>query len=326
MCCGPGLTPNFNGYLDLFWGAGTGFWTAFGGGVSLTFIYGTNPPYYLDQFAAMYPKFFGAPTVLACVTANGSAVVTPSSTANMAPGQFIQSPNLPPNSVISSVNGDGTITVNQQATADGSANLTVYLAPPIPLVVIQMYVNLAEASIVQKQYRDSWLVAMGLYIAHYCTLYSQSDGIQVQSIVTQALGGQIPVGAKPGTVFTLPNPPVNGVLQMLFKNGLQQDNGVDYTFLSPNITMTQSVNATDSLYAIAVTQSVQTSTVYPSVTEIAAQGLATGTIVSKSVGDVSAGYQGLESLKDYGSWNLTRYGQQLATLAQVTGMGPGLYW
>lgn len=60
--------------------------------------------------------------------------------------------------------------------------------------------------------------------------------------------------------------------------------------------------------------------------DISGQGLTFGILVSKSVGSVSASYQPVEGLKDWGAWNLTVYGQQLATLARIIGSGPMLLW
>jgi hypothetical protein len=60
--------------------------------------------------------------------------------------------------------------------------------------------------------------------------------------------------------------------------------------------------------------------------QIAAQGIATGIQVSKSVGDVSVSYQPIQGIETWGAWNLTVYGQQLATLAKVVGTGPMLLY
>lgn len=46
--------------------------------------------------------------------------------------------------------------------------------PIIPAVVLQAYINLAHASIQKARYRDSWELVMGLFIAHWLTLYLQS--------------------------------------------------------------------------------------------------------------------------------------------------------
>lgn len=59
---------------------------------------------------------------------------------------------------------------------------------------------------------------------------------------------------------------------------------------------------------------------------IAAQGLSFGITVAKAVGDVSVSYSPITGLEDWGAWNLTSYGQQLATLAKVIGSGPMLLW
>ena len=44
----------------------------------------------------------------------------------------------------------------------------------IPEVILQMYIDLAQASIQQARWRDSWKIAMGWFIAHFATLYIQS--------------------------------------------------------------------------------------------------------------------------------------------------------
>lgn len=44
----------------------------------------------------------------------------------------------------------------------------------IPDIVTQAYVNLAHASISYNRYHDLWYVCMGLFIAHWLTLYLQT--------------------------------------------------------------------------------------------------------------------------------------------------------
>jgi hypothetical protein len=55
--------------------------------------------------------------------------------------------------------------------------------------------------------------------------------------------------------------------------------------------------------------------------QAAAQGIGRGITISKSVGDVSVSYQPLTALENWAAWNLTIYGQQLATFARVVGAG-----
>lgn len=40
--------------------------------------------------------------------------------------------------------------------------------------IVQMYIDLANASIQQARWRTSWKLAMGWFVAHFCTLYLQS--------------------------------------------------------------------------------------------------------------------------------------------------------
>jgi uncharacterized membrane protein (DUF2068 family) len=59
---------------------------------------------------------------------------------------------------------------------------------------------------------------------------------------------------------------------------------------------------------------------------IAAQAITTGIQVAKSVGDVNVSYQPIQGIEEWGAWNLTVYGQQLATMAKVIGAGSMLLW
>lgn len=82
-------------------------------------VVGTNPPYAIADFLAIYPKF-------------------------------------------------GTITT----AGDGTTTYTGV----VPQVVLQMYVSLASASLMQARWLDMWPMVMTLFIAHYCTLYLRSEG------------------------------------------------------------------------------------------------------------------------------------------------------
>src|ERR1700733_3875349 len=109
--------PNFNEWLQTAWGAGAEFWCSGPGGIiGGNFVYGQNPPYYLDNFQTFHPKFFGAPTVVAnCSTVNGSPVITVGNINGLLMNQFVQGQGLPPSSIIIGL-GNGTITINQNAT------------------------------------------------------------------------------------------------------------------------------------------------------------------------------------------------------------------
>lgn len=46
--------------------------------------------------------------------------------------------------------------------------------PIIPSVVLEAWVKMADASIQQARYHDAWELCMGLFIAHWLTLYLQT--------------------------------------------------------------------------------------------------------------------------------------------------------
>ena len=46
----------------------------------------------------------------------------------------------------------------------------------VPAAAINMYIALASASLMQGRWREAWTMVMGLYVAHYCTLYLRSEG------------------------------------------------------------------------------------------------------------------------------------------------------
>ena len=322
--------PNFNTLLCTFWGAGQEFSSAgcapFLG--ASNFVFGTNPPYYLDTLLSIYPKFFGLPTALSgCGTVAGSNVVTVPSVDGLQYGQFVQCGGvLPSGSVINGI-GSGTVTLSTQALSTAvTATLQVYEQPPIPTAVIQLFLNLATASLVQARWQDAWPIAVAWYAAHYLTLFAKSDASQVMSVVETAVHGEAPVGAVPGTVYTLSTAPPGNALQALTVNGLFQAPGMAYTLDGVTITLAAATSSGDALYATWPVQTETFGTVPPTGAAIAAQGLAGGIQVSKSVGDVSVSYQPIAILEQFGQWNLTVYGQQLAQMARVIGAGPSVIW
>ena len=315
--------PNFDGWLQTAWGSGAEFWAAspYMRGAS-NLVFGTNPPYYLDDFLAMNPKFFGPATMVGnATTAAGSNQVALTSLAGLGYGQFLQGLGLPKGTVITGL-GANYVVVNTIATASGTVTLQVYEAPVVPVMVVQLYLNLATASLVQARWQDAWYIAMSWFIAHYLTLYARSDVAEVLSATQTGIHGEVPVGAQPGTIYTISTPPPGGSLQSLTRNGVFQTPGIDYTLNGIIVTLALATKTTDHLYAVWPVPVASSTPVVQGAAQIAAQGIATGIEVSKSVGDVSASYQALESLKQWGQWNLTTYGQQLASMAAVIGSGP----
>ena len=321
-------SPDYTAWLQNAWGSGQEFWSVGPWSqisAASNLVTGVNPPYYLDDFLAVYPQFFGAPTqVLQAGTTQGSAQITAPSLAGLLPGQFLQAAGLPPGTVITAI-GDGQITVNNAATITAlNVVLTVYEAPPIPVFVVQLYLKLAWSSLVQARWQESWYIAVGLFIAHYCTLWADSSPSSLITALRDTLHGESPVGDVGSTTCAVSQPPPAGVLS-LFKNGLiQKPDGVDYSLSGTTMTLNVPIADTDSFWAqwtIQVPVSVGASA-----SQVAAAGLASGILTSKSVGDVSAGYTATPSLEQFAAWNLTKAGQLLATMAKVIGSGPMVIW
>lgn len=318
---------DFNAWLSNAWGSGMEFGAvcgAFFGATNL--VFGTNPPYYLDDFKAIYPKFFGPATALSgCAATIGSSTVTVPSVAGLDYGQFVQAVGLFPSGTVITGIGANQVTLSTAALAtNANATLMTYQSAPVPAGVVLLYLNLANASLVQARWQEQWTVAMGWFIAHYCTLYARSDAAEVFETLQTTIHGEAPVGS--GTAWTLSSAPPGGALQSLTKNGLFQAPGTDYTLSGAAITLTAAAVPGDKLYATWPVQTPVFAAGPVSGAQIAAQGLAGGIQTSKSVGDVSVGYQVLTALENWGQWNLTLYGQQLATMAKVIGAGPMVIW
>lgn len=233
-------TPNWTAWLAEVWGPSNGcdgFGTILAGASNL--VFGTNPPYTLQDFLSFYPKFGGCPITPAPqgTTALAPPTITMTATGGIKVGNPIAGSGIPNGSYVTAVTS-GNITISQNATAAATVELTIWNKPPIPFVVIQAFIALASSNLIQARWLEQWTFAMGLFVAHYLTLYAQTDGTADS-------------------------------------NGAQ----------------------------------------------IAAQGVSSGLQIAKAVGDVSVSYKPLDGMEMWAAFNLTKYGQQLATMAKVVGMG-----
>lgn len=243
-----GAVPDWNLWLESIWGPsydpGAFGWIP---SAASNLVFGSNPPYTVQDFLAMYPKF-GGPTISPAPTGTateGSDQLTGvSSTTGIAVGNPIRDSAglFPDGTTVTAISGS-TLTLSNEATGNGSTTLTIWNAPLIPFVVLLAYIALASSSLIQPRWLEMWPVAMSLFVAHFATLWLQSDG-QGAANAAQA----------------------------------------------------------------------------------ATQGIAAGIRVAKSVGDVSVNYQPVEGIAEFAAWNLTSYGQQLATFAKGVGMGPLFLW
>lgn len=317
--------PNFNAWIQNTWGSGQEFDVICGSFFGATnLVFGTNPPYYLDDFQSIYPKFFGPSTQLSgCGSTVGTNVLTVPTTNGLTYGQFVQAYGvLPPGSVIVGL-GNNTITVNNNAIATAAnTTLLVYQSAPIPAGIVLLYLDLANASLVQARWQEQWYVAMAFFIAHYCTLYAKSDASEVFETLQTVTHTEAPSGATPGTIYTLSGPPPGGALQALVKNGSFLVPGTAYTLSGATIMLAAATVAGDVLSASWPIQIQALVASNPNGAQIAAAGLAGGIQTSKGVGDVSVSYSALTALDSWAAWGLTTYGQQLATMARIVGSGP----
>ena len=300
---------NLDAFLSEVWGWGPESSAALVlTGLASNVAIGGNPPYTVTDFLVHHPQFAGQPTIISGALDGSTGIVTDlSSVSGLAAGQLVAGPGTQDGSIVQSVSipplqvtatleigninitvnkADGilngapviganvpdatvvlniagnTLTISNAPTANGflvplqiganpsmtlslpttqagTVQLNVYTKPLIPAVVLKSYINLASKSIQSARWCELWHVAMGLYIAHYCTLFLKA-----------------------------------------FAQG-------------PGSTAGQ----------------------------VASAGLAIGIQTSKSAGDVSVGIGVMTGIEDWGTYQLTLYGQQFATFAKSIGSG-----
>jgi len=175
-----GAFPNYQLFLDQALGSDDG--GLMGGFCALAgsnLVFGSNPVYGVGAFLSMYPKFSGpmAP-IVETATSNGTAVLS-SSDVTLTVGMLVSGFGIPPNSYIIAVTPGTSFTLSNPPTTVGTLSLT-FFTPSLfftPLAVISSYIALASASLVQARWQDAWTIGVGLFVAHFLTLYLQSDGI-----------------------------------------------------------------------------------------------------------------------------------------------------
>jgi Protein of unknown function (DUF4054) len=240
--------PNLSAILEQWWG---GSYANYATQIVIlnasNLVWGGNPPYGPNEFFLLYPQFGGDPVegLVGQLIADSADIVL-SDVSDLLVNQYIS--DHPTNAILGAtqiaVISGTDVTLTSAATANvTNDNLLVYPSPVIPYPVLLTYINLANACLQYNRWLEAWTVGMGLFIAHYCTLWLQSQG-------------------APGS----------------------------------------------------------------SAGQAAAGGMARGILTSKSAGDVSAGYTPLTGFEDWGAWNLTLFGQQFMTLANIVGFGPMYVW
>ena len=75
----------------------------------------------------------------------------------------------------------------------------------VPQVILEAYVSLAHASLSQRRWQDMWAVGIGLYIAHFATLYLRgvsSAGSSAQTVAAMGMTRGVQVSKSAGGVST----------------------------------------------------------------------------------------------------------------------------
>jgi hypothetical protein len=203
------MWPDINGFYAMLYGAGgidLSALTCWQFGNATGVVFSGNPPYTATDFLGFYPKFFGPPTSVSGLTiTQGSAVVSGfASITGLAVGQLVVNPNsIPKDSLILSIDSaHNAVTLTNEATNDGTI-LTIYEAPPMPLVVLLWYVYLAQANISSRWFVNVWPMAIAYFIAHFCTLWMRSEtgpNTTPSQIVTSGLEKGMLVGKSAGDV------------------------------------------------------------------------------------------------------------------------------
>lgn len=201
--------PSIDALLAEWWGAPVDPLFCFNAGLASNLVFGGNPVYQVSDFLAVYPKFGSLLQAIASyavvaggtgyaandtfvpvqpdasgasfrvLTVNGSGVILTSALVLAGNGFSVNDPTKP---LATTTSGAGTgATLNILAIAAG--------ATIIPPAIIQLYINLASASLQKARWLDTWLLGMHLYVAHFCTMYLTSEGNSGSSAASVAQSG-----------------------------------------------------------------------------------------------------------------------------------------
>ena len=198
-------TPDWGAWLAAVWGPpaeGPGFASIIGAASNV--VVGSNPPYTIQDFFSLFPKYGGIPLqTTATLVADVTQITVTGAATGIAAGMPIAGNGIPDGTFVQSVSGN-TVTLTNSASASASGvTILVWTAPPIPVAALLAYIALASASLVQARWLDSWTFAMALFVAHYASLYAKSDGnptSNVGQIAAQGIATGIQVSKSAGDV------------------------------------------------------------------------------------------------------------------------------
>lgn len=191
--------PSYSQFLSEAWGWGTEF-AGPGFTCATNVVVGANPPYTVADFLGAFPSFGGNALVLNGTITQGSPVIPDlQTTAGILPGQAVSPTTpmgngafiagyFPAGTSVVSVDSDVQATLSNGALGNGG-QVAIFSAPYIATAALIAYVNLASSCLVYNRWLSQWSFAMGLFIAHYATLYLRATANPVSSAAQLAANG-----------------------------------------------------------------------------------------------------------------------------------------
>lgn len=189
--------PDYGALLGVLWGNWFDGATSLALAAASGIVTGTNPPYGVADFFSMYPAFSGK-TLSGTADTNSSTNVLANCTftAGLVVGAAIAGPNIPLGAFVTAISSNNvTISKTPTATATG-VSISAWPSPNIPLPVLGAYILLAQNSILQSKYEEMWSFVIGLFIAHYCQLWVQSQATTPNSNAQQVAASGMALGIK----------------------------------------------------------------------------------------------------------------------------------
>ena len=188
--------PPIENLLAIFWDSGH---CAYGSIAfqSSNLVFGANPLYQIDDFLAVYPKFGTQPQAIlaATVGVGGSGyaindvltIVQDDASGGMVTVNAVDGGGGVTGIAAIAAPGIGkgySVASGLPTTGGGGTDATISITQitsyastvNIPQAVLQMYINLASASLTYARWAEYWQMCMGLFVAHFCTLYLRSEG------------------------------------------------------------------------------------------------------------------------------------------------------
>ena len=302
--------PDYNSMLDECWGYGPDECSALLAVVSSAsnVAIGANPLYYISDFLSSFPQFSGVPVNVTGTLDGATGIVTDlSSVAGLLAGQLVSGAGIPPGTLILSVT-PGPVMVTA-TTENGNLNIVVSSAvgivvgSPVSGAGIQagsVVLNVAGTTVTLSQAATADGVLIPIQIGANPSMTISQNTIIAGTFILD--------------VFTKPLVPAM-VLQAYINLATASIQSVRWFEMWP-LAMDLYIAHYCTLFLRAFAQGPGSTA-----SQVAAAGFAIGVQTSKSAGDVSVGSSVIGGLEDWGSYQLTIYGQQFATFAKSIGSG-----